>query len=393
VAALVAADAAMCPRVVVAALLVIAAIAGTSPAVAGAAGGQAKPSAEQLWNQYPLRQATPSATPQPSRTVTAGAPAAADDLSPSGGGSLALVLVLLVVAGLVVVGALVVRRRPAPPPEPTPMTPATRRRPPASPPLRAVERPAVAPPLPAVRWDAEIAWDAGGGMGRFRAFATPSEGGSRSEVGQSRLLRWPPSGPSDIADLTRAAAELEGALLDAGWSSAEHGDEWYAQRFTWIPAPSPAREPRVPVQHAAAPAPKPRPRSQPPDPPVPDAVPAAGRFWRAEPWPADTEGLWRCEIRWSAGWVKSRFEAVAVAPGERRGTPISVTDPIKWMMKADPEPDSPEGRAALAQLIRELLAAGWEREGRGRHWYAQRFSWRRDGDPQPSASAARKARA
>lgn len=376
-------------------------VAVAFPPVAAAAGGQAKPSAEQLWNEYPLRQATPSATPQPSRTVTSGAADAAADPPPGGGaGSLALLLVLLAGASLVVGGAFVMRRRRTEPPLEVPLMtpPATRRRPPASPPLRAVERPAAAPPLPAIRWDAEVAWDAGGGMGRFRAFATPSEGGERREVGQSRLLRWPPTGPADIADLTRAAEELERALVDAGWTSTAHGDEWYAQQFAWIPAsppparPSPPREPerQAAVQHAPAPAPPPQ--HEPPSSPVADAALPIGRFWRADPWPADTEALWRCEVRWNGGWVSSRFIAVATPPGQRRGKPIGTTDPIKWTLQSDPDPADAHVRAAHGQLVGDLLAAGWEREGRGRHWYAQRFSWRQDGDPPMRASATRKGR-
>jgi len=81
-------------------------------------------------------------------------------------------------------------------------------------------------------------------------------------------------------------------------------------------------------------------------------------------------------------------------PALREQAEVSAASPfaaLRWPAKADPEPDSPEGRAALAQLIRELLAAGWEREGRGRHWYAQRFCWRREGAPPAAATAAREA--
>jgi hypothetical protein len=184
-------------------------------------------------------------------------------------------------------------------------------------------------------------------------------------VGRSRALRWPPGGPADIADLTRANEELEAALLTAGWSARPAGDEWYAKRFAWIPE----RERRTEMATRAA--------------------VQTGRFQRVEPWPADTEELWRCEVRWRAGWISSRFEAVAAPPGERRGRPIGTTDALKWTLKADPDPDGADTRAALAHLVRDLLEAGWEREGRGRHWYAQRFSWRHDGDPPVTASPER----
>lgn len=241
------------------------------------------------------------------------------------------------------------------------MTPAAgRRRRPASAPLRVIERPAAAPPEPAVAWTAEVTWEAKGGTGRFRALAVTANGEAAVEVGRSRPLRWPPGGPSDIDELTHASEELEAALLSAGWLARPAGPEWYAKRFAWTPG-----------RGRGGPALRPAGES--------------GRFQRAEPWPPDTEALWRCEIRWRAGWITSRFEAVAAPPGERRGRPIGTTDPLKWTLKADPDPDGSDTRAALAQLAEELLGAGWEREGRGRHWYAQRFSWRRAGEPPVTA--------
>lgn len=340
------------------AALVVAALAGACPGVAGAA-GETGPSAENLWKEYPLDQPTLSATPEPGRTVAAPAVPAADRTPAGSDGGFPVAVLIVAALGALAGTALHVHRRSGPQPaEVVVMTPAaTRRRTPSSAPLRAVERPAGAPPEPAVAWKAEVKWEAKGGTGRFRALAVNADSAAPVEVGRSRPLRWPPGGPTDIADLTRASEELEAALLNAGWSARPAGDEWYAKRFAWTPMRG----------RRAAPAVR--------------AAGQAGRFQRAEPWPADTEAMWRCEIRWRAGWITSRFEAVAAPPGERRGRPIGATDPLKWTLKADPDPDGTETRAALAELVRGLLRAGWEREGRGRHWYAQRFSWRREGDP------------
>jgi hypothetical protein len=340
------------------AALVVAALAGACPGVAGAA-GETRPSAENLWKAYPLDQPTPSATPERGRTVAAPATPVADRTPAGSAGGFPVALLIVAALGVLAGTALSVQRRSGREPEAVlVMTPAaTRRRTPSSAPLRAVERPAGAPPEPAVAWKAEVKWEAKGHIGRFRALAVNTDGAAPVEVGRSRPLRWPPGGPDDIADLTRASEELEAALLSAGWSSLPAGDEWFAKRFAWTPARG--RRPAPAVRAAGQ----------------------AGRFQRAEPWPADTEAMWRCEIRWRAGWITSRFEAVAAPPGERRGRPIRATDPLKWTLKADPDPDGTEARAALADLVRDLLRAGWEREGRGRHWYAQRFSWRREGDP------------
>ena len=340
------------------AALVAAALAGACPGVAGAA-GETRPSAENLWKEYPLDQPTPSATPERGRAVAAPATPAADRTPAGSEGGFPVAVLIVAALGVLAGTALSVQRRSGREPEAVlVMTPAaTRRRTPSSAPLRAVERPAGAPPEPAVAWKAEVTWEAKGHTGRFRALAVNADGAAPVEVGRSRPLRWPPGGPADIADLTRASEELEAALLTAGWSARPAGDEWYAKRFAWVPE----RERGTEMATRAA--------------------VHSGRFHRGEPWPADTEALWRCEIRWRAGWISSRFEAVAAPPGERRGRPVGTTDPLKWTLKSDPDPDGADTRAALAQLVRELLGAGWEREGRGRHWYAQRFSWRREGDP------------
>src|SRR3712207_7972096 len=49
-------------------------------------------------------------------------------------------------------------------------------------------------------------------------------------------------------------------------------------------------------------------------------------------------------FRSEAGYVKSRFSAVAHEPGKRRGTTIGASEPFKWTLMADPEPQTAQYR-------------------------------------------------
>ena len=116
------------------------------------------------------------------------------------------------------------------------------------------------------------------------------------------------------------------------------------------------------------------------------ALPASDRgqkrFVRQPTWPAGSDRLWRCELRWDSGVVNSRFEAVAYEPGsERRTRQVGSSATFKWLMMADPNPAANEYRKELRQLAGALQAAGWDHVGRGAKWYAARFVWRRDGAP------------
>jgi hypothetical protein len=116
--------------------------------------------------------------------------------------------------------------------------------------------------------------------------------------------------------------------------------------------------------------------------------------WRApgappqhvEPEPAEPAGEesaepWRCEIVWQAGYVSSRFVALAYEPGRRRGRQIGASAPLRWLFKDDPDPRVAEHPEAVRTLEVALLEAGWDRAGQGSDWYAQRFVWRRGGTP------------
>jgi hypothetical protein len=58
---------------------------------------------------------------------------------------------------------------------------------------------------------------------------------------------------------------------------------------------------------------------------------------------------------------------------------------FRWLLKADPDPEVAEVRAALRELTRRLEAAGWDRDGRGTDWWSRRFRWRGP-EPPPTPS-------
>ena len=213
------------------------------------------------------------------------------------------------------------------------------------------------PPEPRRGWIAEIEWR----DSCFRVIARSRRGEGEVTVAGSPQLSWPPADAEAVQDLRRAAEGLEARLLAAGWTPLPPGRAWYAKRFEWAAA-------------TAAPAPATAPaRAEP--------APVKARFVRPVEWPAGSETLWRCEIKWHAGYVNSRFEAVAHAPKRRRRAVVAQSDVYKWLLMGDPG----EGVAAytkeITALAARLTAAGWEPAGRGRHWYELRFLWRREGPP------------
>jgi hypothetical protein len=116
-------------------------------------------------------------------------------------------------------------------------------------------------------------------------------------------------------------------------------------------------------------------------------VPPGKRFARKQPWPADAVGIWTCQLEWNAGYRNSTFRAMAAAPGDqRRRRRMGESAPIKWMLKGEPVPPTPEMAAAVRALTAALVDAGWEHIGTGRRWYGQRFVWRQEGEPRPVRS-------
>jgi hypothetical protein len=376
------------------ALVACLALGPANPA-AGQQGTQT-PSANELWEDYPLHaspepaRAAPTPTPAEGRRVNA--PAAASD---AGAGP-----ELGVVAGLVVaLGAMTTlwtfrpsraARRGArkqggsapadsgtEAPEPAPEPAAGGRA--ESPLLKAVElRLAKIPPArpvpgrPDIAWSAEIRWVEAESGARFVALARTGEQEEATVVAESPPLEWPPTGPAAVQALSDAVEELERTLLEAGWTSLPAGTEWYAKRFAWKPVGATPAVPR----------PAPPPQASAPRPTV-DHAPAreseharTGRFTRDSDWPEGSERMWRCELRWGAGMVSSRFEVVAYGPGERQGRAIGGSATFKWLMWADPDPSGKGYQTELGRLVAALRAAGWEYVGRGPKWYSARFVWR-----------------
>ena len=112
--------------------------------------------------------------------------------------------------------------------EPAPIAP----RAPAS---AAPHRPPAAPPDPRRAWSAEVTWAFSGSEPRFAAVARSEQHEDPSVIAESPPLQWPPAGPAAVQALTEAVAELERALLAAGWTALEPGSAWYARRFGWKP--------------------------------------------------------------------------------------------------------------------------------------------------------------
>jgi hypothetical protein len=188
------------------------------------------------------------------------------------------------------------------------------------------------------------------GRARFCLVARPYADPDDVVIAQSPPLEWPPTGPESMRALVRAVEELERRAGEPGWSALPAGSAWYAKRFRWDPAAS-------------------------------ERDPEDRPFGRAPAWPAEASDRWRCEVRWDAGWVESRFRAVAYVPGARRGRAVAASAPLKWQLMRRPDPGSSEHRAALGVLTDALEAAGWTPAGAGASWYARRFSWRSKGSP------------
>lgn len=423
-----------------AAVLVAAVCCTATLPVSGASGEapRARPSAQELWKTYPLHQGDAgSATTNAQDATRTTSPAAASDTrrttssrgtrvaAADGGGA----PVLLVLAGAIAVaaaaGAAWWRLRQPPDREeaasPTPravrdplsgplrLAPvAASAGPPEPRSVRAEREPihllaaaggegdaeqrrlgrlptAAAPPDATRPWTAEITWRTGRSGPRFAALARDADG-AEVVLAQSAPVPWPPADADAVERLGAAADDLARALRRAGWEPLARGEAWYARRFAWTPAPAPTRAaPAVSEPPAVRPEPSEPQRAErrtgPPAPPSPVPESADSGWFKRRPWPEGTEELWRCELRWSAGWARSRFEAVAQEPHGGKRLPVATSEPFSWMLHADPAADDAEVRDAVGELSELLLADGWTEVEPGRRWYARRYVWRRDGAP------------
>jgi hypothetical protein len=99
------------------------------------------------------------------------------------------------------------------------------------------------------------------------------------------------------------------------------------------------------------------------------------------PAPFPPETGWSCEVAWHANLRSAGFRATATAPGQSERL-IAESPNVSWPPLVPPRPDKDVLDAARA-LVRALREAGWTAVSRGESWYAQRFVWRREDDPQP----------
>jgi hypothetical protein len=427
-----------CTRVAVA-LCLFASLASLPPQAAAAQNRSKSPAPEQLWKAYPLDptvspSAQPVAAAPPARGQPDRRPVAVSRPDSNGGAPVVVLVLLALFAAGAAMGFLRIRRRRKPEPAAAAMLLAPRPvgTAPVLPPLRhgpsgrfapATQRPsrtlpaiarasaqnpgprepraggevpasvaAASPTNPAHRdpsqltpaaavaaasppdrtreWTAEIEWRQTDAEGAFRVVARPTGGYGEATIAESARLEWPPKGPASVEKLRQAVEQLEASLLAARWEPLPSGGMWYAKRFAWEarqPGAAPASaEPLAPADSA-----------KPPDARKPQR---SGRFERSQAWPADTLDLWRCEIKWDAGYVNSSFKVLAYPPGKQRGRTIGESATFKWIM----EPPDPRGRATLAEVRRlasALAAAGWQRVGHGPNWYSERYVWRREEPP------------
>jgi hypothetical protein len=416
-------------------LLTCLVLLAAAPALA--AGQAQKPSAKELWKAYPLHPSA-QATPAPARPAATAASAAEAGASAAeaggGGGGVPVVLIAALacaVAGGVALLVWLRTRGPGPRlrwPEllPTGLVPLAagglqdaeiaamaaeaadvlpadgpavldltiaqaRRRPAGAGGRQGAGRAArrrPGPPDPRRAWTAEIQWRHASAGSSFWVIAEAADGSARAPIARSGALEWPPTSPGGVEALSAAAGALENALLAAGWRPLPPGAAWYAKRFGWDPAAvATARQAPAGSPEAT------RPRGAAPAAPTPPREPS-GRFKRDAPaWPDDARERWRCEIKWDAGYMSSRFQAVAYPPGGgQNGRPVGASSPFKWTFRGEPDPRGARYMAEARGLAAGVAAAGWEPAGRGDAWYAERFVWRGDGEPpervEPAPDAA-----
>lgn len=96
---------------------------------------------------------------------------------------------------------------------------------------------------------------------------------------------------------------------------------------------------------------------------------------------AAADSPWTCQIAWKPGHVRSRFQAVIVAPDERKRRIVAESKPLRWPPKDVRNPPTRELEATLGALIASIEATGWEPVQSAGSWSERRFVWRRPGEP------------
>jgi hypothetical protein len=115
--------------------------------------------------------------------------------------------------------------------------------------------------------------------------------------------------------------------------------------------------------------------------PAPTAAERRPAPLRPAPFPPETG--WSCEISWNANFRRASFLATAAAPGQSPRV-IAESPKVSYPPLLPPAPHE-DVLAAARALVGVLRAAGWKPIARGDSWYAQRFVWDRERDPQPLA--------
>jgi hypothetical protein len=83
-----------------------------------------------------------------------------------------------------------------------------------------------------------------------------------------------------------------------------------------------------------------------------------------------------CAIAWKHGRHRSRFQAVISTPGDRRRRVVAESAGLRWPPKDARNPPTRELEAALASLVAQIVAAGWEPVRSDGSWTERRFVWR-----------------
>ena len=138
----------------------------------------------------------------------------------------------------------------------------------------------------------------------------------------------------------------------------------------WLAPPAPPPLPPAPGPAVAEPAPAPAP-----------SEPLPLLFTPRVPWPDGAEDLWRCEITWRSGYLRSEFRVVASAPGSKRRIAVASSPSFRYLFKDPAEVPVPEFAARVHALGTTLEEQGWTGVPRGGRWYSFRYVWRRDGAP------------
>ena len=211
------------------------------------------------------------------------------------------------------------------------------------------------PPDPRRAWTAEVQWT----DTCFAVIARAGQRGKEVSLATSRPLQWPP------ADQKAVSGDEPGGGAPRGVDARGGLDAATARRRLVLQALHLGGDRAATSRRTGS----------------PTETAASGRFKRQTEWPAGSEQLWRCEIKWHAGYANSDFRAVAHGPKRHRGVTLGHSETFKWLLMDDPEASDARFVEQVRGLADRLTAAGWEPVGRGPNWYELRFVWRQEGAP------------